>query len=1094
MERTTFRLSLFISLIIPLYLFSQEYKFDHISTDQGLSQATINCIHQDKKGFVWVGTNYGLNRYDSYSFKIYKNNSSDSLSISGNSIVSIAEDNRSNLWIATRNNGLNYYDRELDIFIRYQNKPGSSKSIISNELKKVFVDSKGNVLIGTFGAGIIVYLPAKNEFTNYSHKANDPSSLGDNYIFSIVEEGNGKYWIGSECGYVDLFDLEKGTFTKYLFKENYKRFGWDIGVTLQKDNSGNLWIGTNGNGLYILNTNTKKITPISFDRNGAAYNNKIITSITSYNGNMFVGTDGSGIYIYDNQSRLIENLSNDPGNNYSLSNNAIYSLYSDRAGTLWVGTYQGGLNTFNPSKYIFRHYTQQIGKANSLSNKSVLAIYQDKGGHIWIGTDGGGLNLFNPHKNEFSHFRTNPYDAGSVSGDVVKSILEDHQGNLWIGTYANGLNLMDRTNNRFRRFLNRKDDPSSLGFTNVWAIYEDSKNNLWIGLMGGGLDLMDRTRGTFKHFKYLADNEQSISSDNIKTIFEDKQGNLWIGTEGGGLNLFDPSKNTFKRFLNDPEDPGSIPGNDVRAIAQGRNGDLWVGTANGLAIFNNQTHKFTYSKLNDSIPNKIINGILEDEEGNLWISTNKGISSYNPMNGKIHTFDVNDGLQGNDYNYTSLFKCISTGEMFFGGTNGFNSFLPKEIKENSPMPGIAFVNIYLSGNAVGVGDTINNRVILKKVLSETDQLLLSHRENFFEIEFAALDYISPSKIQYKYILEGEDDNWIKTTANKRLATYMNLNPGNYKLRVRSTNSDGIWSDKEAVLNIRILAPWWKTWVFRILVIIVFGFLVYTFLKIRMRSVRNQNDKLERAVENRTHELRQMIAVIKEKSEKLFNTGDILNEKASVLTNGAASQSEAASNIENALHEVTERSRKNTANAEAADSISNNTLGQLDDVKNSAEKSMNEINIICQKISVLEDIFMQTNILSINASIEAASAGQYGKGFAVIANEVKKLAERSRNASQEIVASAKNGSDVSENSGKIILSFIPEVQKTIELIREISHSSIEQRDSIEQIHIKLKEFLNFINQHARVAAEISEISKEIDILGKDLNKQVTSINL
>lgn len=1073
---------------------SQEYKFDHLTTDNGLSQATINCIYQDKKGIIWIGTNDGLNRYDAYSFKVYKTDPDDSLSISGNSIVSIAEDNQNNLWIATRNNGLNFYNRKLDRFQRFLHIPGNNTTITSNELKKVFVDSKGNIFIGTFGYGLTIYNPEKKEFKNYHHLSEDLTSLSDNYVFSILEDDNNQYWIGTECGSIDLFDFNNGVFKKYIFKNDYKRFGWDIGVSLFKDSKGSIWIGTNGNGLYVINPQTGNVLTLNLKVNESGFTERIVTSITDFGGNIFVGTDGYGLYIFNPSYQLIGQLTNEPGNAYSLSNNAVYSLLSDHSGSLWVGNYQGGINLYNVLKYKFKHYNQQIGNANSLSNKSILAIYQDRNQRTWIGTDGGGLNLFDPATNDFKHFKNNQSDAASISGDVVKSIFEDHLGNLWIGTYANGLNLMDRTNNRFKRYISKKDDPASLGFTNVWVIYEDTKNNLWIGLMGGGLDLMDRQKGTFAHFKHSENDEQSISSDNIKTIFEDSKDNLWIGTEGGGLNLMNYKTKTFTHFRNNPKDPSSIPGDDIRAIAETHDGNIWIGTSNGLSIINNTTKKVAIPKLNDSLPNKIINGILEDDHGNIWISTNKGITRYNLTSNKIHNYDASDGLQGNDFNYTSVFKSSVTGHMFFGGTNGFNVFKPDEIKDNLSSPEIIFTSLFVSGILVNVGDIINKRVILTKELSEIEKLTLSHRESFFEIEFAALDFISPAKIKYKYKLEGEENDWKYTTANKRIATYMKLDPGNYKLRVQATNSDGIWSNKEAVLNIRILAPWWKTWVFRVIALLLLGFLLFSVYLMRLNSIKIQKKKLEEAVDNRTYELKQMIAVIKDKSERLFETGNNLNKKAELLANGAESQIAAAMQIENELIEVTDHSRRNSSNAETANNITNKTLDKLDDVKSSAEKNIEEINLICKKISVLEDLFMQTNILSLNAAIEAARAGEYGKGFAVVANEVKKLADRSKMASQEIVKSARNGSEASEMSGKIIMEFIPEVRQIIELIREISYASIEQRDSIEQINNKLKEFLSIINQHSEVAKEISRISKEIDILGKSLKKHVTSNDL
>jgi ligand-binding sensor domain-containing protein/methyl-accepting chemotaxis protein len=1076
-------------VLINFNSYSQNFRFDHLTTDQGLSQGTVNCIFQDKKGFIWIGTNDGLNCHDAYSFKVYKHNSEDSHSICGNIITAIAEDSSSNLWITTWNNGLSYYNRKLDKFINYKHLGEGSGSLIGNNLKRILVSHNGYVIIGSVGDGLKIYSPKQNKFLTYKHVEGNNSSLSDNNIYSIVEDSDDKFWIGSGSGAVDLFDLKSGVFKKYIFMNDLQHHTSEIGISLVKDNSGSLWISTNGNGLVKLNPTSNQITVIEKETLG-----KICTSLTMYQNYIMVGTDGDGIYIFDTKTNLLKQIINDPSDSYSLSNNAIYCLFTDKSGSLWTGNFQGGINFYNPSKYKFKCYTQQIGKTNSLSNKSVLAIFQDSEHRIWVGTDGGGLNLFNPLQNSFIHYQANNKAGSDISGNVVKSIFEDHKGNLWIGTYANGLNLMERKNNRFKHFLNTKDKSSSLAYNNVWAIYEDSKNNLWIGLMGGGLDLMDREKETFKHFRHITDNSQSISSDNVKVIFEDKLQNLWIGTEGGGLNLLNRESGLFKKYQNLPNDKTSLPDDDIRAINQDHLGKLWIGTTNGIVNFDYRSQKFNTPDFNKLLPNKIINGILEDQAGNLWISTNKGLSCYNPGNNKFRNYTKSDGLQGNDFNYTALFKSPFTGELFFGGTNGFNSFLPSEIIENQSQPEVAFTRLYISGKEVSVGDTINNRVILENTLPETQKIELTYRENLIEIEFAALDYIASDKNLYEYKLEGVDNDWIKTTAKKRLATYMNLDPGKYTLKVRASNSDGLWSNKEATLKIIILTPWWKTLFFRIFILIcILGGLLQAY-RIRIKSVEIQKNKLEEAVDNRTGELKKMIIIIRENSKNLFKTGHLLNEKAGLLYEGVKNQNHTALQIENTLGEVTVHSRKNTDNAENANIISSKTLNQLDGIKDAVKKNIKEINYICDKITVLEDIFRQTNLLSLNASIEAARAGEQGKGFAVVANEVRKLAERSKIASFEIMTSAKNGANVSEGSGKIILGFIPDIQKTIILIRDISTASIEQRDFIEQINSKLKELLTTIDQHNRIAKDISEVAKEIDILAKDLNSQVTAINL
>lgn len=1082
------RTLLFILFYFPITIWAQEYKFDHITTEHGLSQGTINCIYQDKKGFIWMGTADGLNRYDAYSFRVFKPDPKDSLSISSSYITCITGDKHGNIWIGTRNDGFNVYNPLTNKFKRYRSEPGKQNTISSNAIKTIFIDKKGLVYIGTQGSGLNILNPETNVVKTYTASASD--GLSDNYVFQIIELDQNKVCIGSESGILDIFDSEKGTFEHIVYKKDLKKIRDNFGTTLLKDKNGKIWVGAQNNGLFLIDINTQAVKEYDI----SLLKSNIISSLYEKDGQIFIGTDGGGINILDPSTGKVTYLLNDPGNPFSLSNNAVYCIYEDNAGTLWVGTYQFAVNVYNPYKYKFKHYTKQIGVNNSLSNKSVIAIYADKTNRLWIGTDGGGLNLFVPENNSFKTIVNNPADPKSISGDVIKSILEDSEGNFWIGTYAHGLNLFDRKTNKSTRFIHNSNDPSSLANNNIWSIVEDSKKNLWIGIMGGGLDKFDPKTKTFQHFAPKDNDPNSLSGLTVKVIFEDKEGNLWVGTEVNGLNLFNPSSNNFTRFVYSPNDKNSIPNNDIRDIFQDSKGNLWIGTSNGLAQFNYKDKTFTNSEVNKSLQSKVIHGIQEDRNGNLWMSTNKGIVRYNPQTGSLKSFDVKDGLQGNDFNCTSVFKNNVTGELYFGGLNGYNVFIPEEIKDNPVKPNIIFSNLFISGQLVKPYDTINNRVILTKELSETDGITLSHRENIFEVEFAALNYVSPAKNQYEYMMEGIDTTWHRTNADKRIANYMNLAAGTYTLRVRGSNNDGIWSEQEAVLKIKVLAPWWKTWWFRLLVIAIIGWGIYSLIKFRMKEMQQKRLDLENAVETRTKELKQMIRMIKEKSESLFSSSDMLNSKASDLARGADNQIKAASQIETDLSQVTDHSRKNSENAELANKITGKTLLQLDNIREAAEQNIKEINAICDKIKVLEDIFKQTNLLSLNASIEAARAGELGRGFAVVAGEVKKLAERSKLASQEIVESAQKGSKVSEYSGQIILKFIPEVQKTGDIIKDISQASIEQRDSIENINNSLKHFLEIISQHTEVAKEISEVSSELDVLAKSLKDQVKKIEV
>ncbi|MBN2520692.1 MAG: hypothetical protein JXB17_09325 [Bacteroidales bacterium] len=1072
----------------------REIKFDHITTANGLSQGIINCIYQDKMGFMWLGTIDGLNRYDGYNFKVYKNNPKNNFSISGNIITSIIEDDYGMLWIGTRNNGINIFDQNSEVFIRYKHDPNNMNSISHNSIRTIFLDSENNKWIGTLGGGLNFYNEKEKAFIHFKHDENNINTISDDFVYSILEEEPGIYWIGTENGGIDLLDYKNNKITHYYYDKNYRPNRQFFGKTLFKDSYGNIWIGTDGSGAYRFNKFNEKFVYFKYNPITKGLNNNIISSFyEDENKNIWIGTDGGGINIYNPENNSFFYVIQDPNNIYSISSNSVYNIFKDNSGTIWIGTFRGGLNIYNPFKYKFKHFTQIANDENSLSFKSVLAIYEDKQGNIWIGTDGGGLDLFNREEGTFDHYKHDPLDKNSISSNVIKSIYEDSQGNLWLGTYARGLNLFDRKNNKFIHYMNDPENINSIGHNNVWVIYEDTNNNLWIGLMGGGLDLFDKKNNIFKHYVNNENDINSLSCNNIKTIYEDQDGNFWIGTEGGGLNLFNRKTEEFTRLKQIPENPLSICNNDIRAIFEDSKGKLWFGTADGLCCLNKADMEFHTLNINDGLPSNVINGILEDDFGDLWISTNKGLSKYSPKTNNFKNYDVNDGIQGNEFNYTAQLKS-SDGEMFFGGVNGFNSFSPGKIEDNLFPPQIVITDFKLYGKSINPGDTVNGRVLLNQSLSSLDEIILTHKENIFSIEFSALHFVSPQRNKYSYMLEGFDDSWINIDASKRLVTYMNLEAGSYIFNVKGSNSDGIWSPQTRYLKITILPPWWKTIWFKIAFITLIGsFLILIYL-LRVNYLKSQRKLLELNVENKTSDLKQMIRMVREKSKEISDSGDVLNSKSTVLANGVDYQTQTAKQIEIAVDEVTSHIKKNTENARITNEITGNTVSQLEKIKSSTQKNIEEIKNISRKIEVLEEIYLQTNLLSLNASVEAARAGEYGRGFAIVAAEVRKLAEKSKAASEEIVNSAKKGAIATEEAGKLLIDFIPEIQKSASLIKEISIASIEQGSSIENISHSLKEFFKISNQHSDIAREISAVSSQLDKLAKYLKDQVMQLEV
>ncbi|MCR9251298.1 MAG: methyl-accepting chemotaxis protein [bacterium] len=1062
--------------------------FDHITTDNGLSTGTVNCIFKDKKGYVWIGTVDGLNRYNAYEIEVFKNDPKNDQSIAGNVITSIAEDADGRIWITTRNKGISIFDWQTESFTNLNAK---NSNLPVDEIKFAHVDSRSDVLIGTIGGGLARYDKLKNEFELFQHDSTNRSSISSNAIHSILEDQPGKYWLGCNSGAVDYFDIDSNTSKRYVYNENY-----NLNVNrkeLLKDQNNMIWVGTDGNGIYKLNPTTEEFTRLIKENSGLTHN--IITFLFEReNGQIWIGTDGEGINIYDPIADSFQYIKSNTFDANSLSSNAVYDLYKDDSGLFWISTFRGGVNMYSPFKSKFRHFKNIPGNDNSLSFNSVISVAEGPGGKVWIGTDGGGLDLFDPRTESFTHYRHSTSNRNTLGGNVIKAIYEDSRGVIWTGTYSAGMTSFDPSTGRYTRYKSDPNNDNTVAGNNIWAFHEDDQGNFWVGVLGEGLDLLDRETGNFIHHKE-SDDPTSISGNIVKTLFEDSKGNFWVGTESKGINIMDREKGTFRTFKNDPEDSLSIIGNNIHTIFEDSRGQLLIGTGSGLCTFDYATKTFREHPANRLLRNNVVLGIQEDAGGNLWISTNFGMAKYDPKakdnESLITSFDKNDGLQGNEFNYTSSVK-TSDGLMVFGGTEGFNIFRPERINYNSYDPNVIISGFSLFDTKIGPGDKFKGDVVFTESLMELEKLELNHKQNVFEIQFASLDYTTPSRNKYKYKLEPFDDDWIIAGADQRRATYMNLPPDEYTFIVNGTNNDGNWSSKPRVLQIVVTPPIWGTWWFRISMLLLLGALLTAAYQWRVRSLKSQRIQLRTEVAHRTAELDEMISIIRTNSEQITETGNTLKLKSGQLANDAKTQDDTAKGIVEDIENVTVHTRKNDENAQVTNDISSNTVKQLEHIRTATLKNIQEIKAISNKILVLEEIFKQTNILAINASIEAARAGEYGAGFSVIASEVRKLAERSKEASSEIVSLAKKGVIETEQVGALILDFIPEVQKSASLIQEISRSSQEQSSSIENVNRSLKSFFQISRQNSAVSGEIYSISSELDSLANYLNDKVKEI--
>ncbi len=834
---------LFILLFLSnVTLFAQELKFAHITAEQGLSMGAVNCVLQDSRGFMWFGTQDGLNKYDGYSITVYKHNQLDSNSLANNFIYSLFEDKSGVLWIGTNGGGLDAFNLSTGKFTHYISKQNSINSLSNNNVRAIMEDKDGILWVGT-DEGLNAFDRKTKKFTRYLNDPKNPNSLSNNSAWCLLEASDGRIWIGTYGGGLNVFDKKIKAFKNYqeldskgqLIYENANKVR-----SILEDKDGIFWIGTYGEGVQIFDPKTGKY--LNHLKNNPANPNSLIndriTSVTEdANGILWIGTYGGGLDQYYKKTGRFRHFYYDEKNQNSLNSNQIKYILHDKVGSIWVGTEGGGINVHFRSSSKFKYYKKRDDSNNSLITNDVFSILEDKDGILWIGTKNGGLTTLDRKTDTYVQY---PH-LSVANNKTVLSLCEDKEGVIWIGTWGGGLLSYDKRTKKATSY------PTFIPQDNatIVTIYEDKQGIIWVGTYGGGLFSYNKTNKEF--FNYNSGN--GLTSDNIYTIFQDSNNNIWVGTEGGGVNKIDAITKKTSSYTRD-EKQNSISSNSINHIYEDFQGNIWFGTTNGLNKLNYKTNQFTHFFEKDGLPNAYIYCILPDKNGNLWMTTNKGISKFNPNVSNIdgsafRNYDVNDGLQGLEHNQGAFYKSKSTGEMFVGGVNGFNAFFPEKIIDNQNIPTVRITSYKRFGSEVEMDTLIYDKKYIE----------LSWRQNFFSFEFVALDYQMPGKNKYSFKLEGVDENW-SPASTQRYASYTELRGGDYIFRVRAANNDGIWNNDGITLYIRINPPFWQTkWFYALCVIIVIGGF-WGFLKYRTSSIKRENKILEEKVEERTQELAQ----------------------------------------------------------------------------------------------------------------------------------------------------------------------------------------------------------------------------------------------
>ena len=849
-----YMLLLIILLITTNIVYVSAYNninFKNITSEDGLSQGTVETIIQDDQGYIWLGTNDGLCRYNGYEFKIYKHDEELENSITNNYIVDIKQDNLGNIWVGTAN-GLSKIDTKTDLITNY-NMNDEEKSLSHYNIGDILITKSGDVLVGT-SDGLNIYNEKKDEFYRIFNKDSDLSSQ---FIRSLAEDENQNIWVATNNG-IDKIDI-KNNKNIISFKTGDGKFDIsenDIYV-VRYDPKGYIWAGALKEGLNRIDINTNEVKQYKNDDRDekSLPGNHVKDILRDSSGNLWVGTD-NGLAKYNEQTENFATYKNKIYDKTSLVNDEVFSIQEDESGLIWVGTY-AGISMFDPNTNI-EHYKKDPFDENSISDNSIHGIYEDKDGLLWVGTNSKGVNVINRKNYNVKHLNKTSKDY-PISDDNINDVV-GIDNKIFIAT-KNGLNEVDKD----LKTINIYNTEDGICNNNITALFADSKKNVWIGTANGISVLNTNTNEIIDITDILTNH--NIEDQYIKVIYEDSKGNYWVGCfVDGGLVKIDPNKRTIENYRNKKEDKTSISSNNIRSIVEDKNGNIYIGTSYGLNKLNESNNTFERYLEKDGLSNNTVYGLLVDDNNNLWASTNLGISKLDTNTMTFETFNIIDGFQGNEFNGRAYYKNKS-GELFFGGINGLNIFRPNDINRSRYVPTVIFDEFKVNG----------------KVYKDINNQEFKYNENTINISVFISNYKNTKNIQYMYKLEGVSDSWDISRSNN--INYSDLAPGTYTLKIKARSYSGKVSDESAVKFI-IKPPIWKSKAAILIYLIIITIVIYRTINSVKRLdnlVKNKTLQLTKEMEKNDKLLKKVIELEKRKNNYFVNLSHELRTPLNVIS-------------------------------------------------------------------------------------------------------------------------------------------------------------------------------------------------------------------